>query len=134
MLSSAFVHSFFIVNSLFVLVNRKLLPFQLISSLPLFLCSAIAAHPRHAVKAYLLGGLSWFAIPFTLATTMGLAGRALMLNLEPADVGAGLVLPKAAFQLMGKGGAGCALLIVFMAVTSVGPFFPFIILPADRRC
>ena len=53
---------------------------------------------------------------------MGLAGRALMLNLEPADVGAGLVLPKAAFQLMGKGGAGCALLIVFMAVTSVGPF------------
>lgn len=66
-----------------------------------------------------MGGLSWFAIPFTLATTMGLAGRALMLDLEPEEVGAGLVLPKAAFELMGKNGAGCALLIVFMAVTSV---------------
>jgi Na+/proline symporter len=71
-----------------------------------------------AVKAYLIGGLSWFAIPFTLATTMGLAGRALMLDLPPEDVGAGLVLPKAAYELMGKGGAGAALLLVFMAVTS----------------
>lgn len=79
---------------------------------------AIAAHPRYAVKAYLVGGLSWFAIPFTLATTMGLAGRALMLNLSKEDVGAGLVLPAAAFALMGKGGAFLSLLIIFMAVTS----------------
>jgi SSS family transporter len=79
---------------------------------------AIAAHPRYAVKAYLIGGLSWFAIPFTLATTMGLAGRALHLNLKSEDVGAGLVLPSAAFELMGKSGAALSLLIVFMAVTS----------------
>jgi len=70
------------------------------------------------VKAYLIGGLSWFAIPFTLATTMGLAGRALMLGLAPEDVGAGLVLPMAAVELMGLSGAACALLLVFMAVTS----------------
>ena len=49
---------------------------------------------------------------------MGLAGRALMLGLAPEDVGAGLVLPVAAVELMGKGGAACALLLVFMAVTS----------------
>lgn len=79
---------------------------------------AIAAHPRYAVKSYLIGGLAWFAIPFTLATTMGLAGQALQLNLPGPDVGAGLVLPKAANALMGASGAALSLLIVFMAVTS----------------
>ena len=79
---------------------------------------AIAAHPRYAVKSYLIGGLSWFAIPFTLATTMGLAGRALSLNLSSSDVGAGLVLPNAANALMNSSGAALSLLIIFMAVTS----------------
>jgi Na+/proline symporter len=35
-----------------------------------------------------------------------------------ADVTAGLVLPNAAVALMGKGGAACTLLLIFMAVTS----------------
>jgi Na+/proline symporter len=35
-----------------------------------------------------------------------------------ADVNAGLVLPNAAVALLGKGGAACTLLLVFMAVTS----------------
>jgi Na+/proline symporter len=35
-----------------------------------------------------------------------------------AQVNSGLVLPYAAVALMGSGGAVCALLIVFMAVTS----------------
>jgi urea-proton symporter len=39
-------------------------------------------------------------------------------RLSPADVNAGLVLPSAAVALLGKGGAACTLLLVFMAVTS----------------
>ncbi|KAG8979597.1 hypothetical protein FRB90_004619, partial [Tulasnella sp. 427] len=38
----------------------------------------IASHPATSVKAFLLGGLAWFSIPFLMATTMGLAARALM--------------------------------------------------------
>jgi Na+/proline symporter len=88
---------------------------------------AISAHPVHALPGYIMGGLSWFAIPWLCATTMGLA--ALSLEGHPsfptypermadADVSAGLVLPYAAVALLGSGGAVCALLIIFMAVTS----------------
>ena len=38
---------------------------------------AIAAQPQSTVKGFLLGGACWFAIPFTLATTMGLTAVAL---------------------------------------------------------
>ncbi|KAI8980332.1 Sodium:solute symporter family-domain-containing protein [Pilobolus umbonatus] len=79
---------------------------------------AIAAHPQYAVKAYLIGGLSWFAIPFTLATTMGLAGRALNIQLSPVAISQGLVLPDVASSLLGKSGAFACLTLVFMAVTS----------------
>ncbi len=37
--------------------------------------SAIAAKPSSSHKGYLLGGVLWFCIPFTLATTLGLASR-----------------------------------------------------------
>ncbi len=33
--------------------------------------SAIAARPSASVRGYLLGGLLWFSIPFTLATSIG---------------------------------------------------------------
>ncbi|RCH88537.1 hypothetical protein CU097_000255, partial [Rhizopus azygosporus] len=79
---------------------------------------AIAAHPQYAVKAYLIGGLSWFAIPFTLATTMGLAGRALQIDLTPFAVSQGLVLPDVAVALLGQAGGFACLVLVFMAVTS----------------
>jgi Na+/proline symporter len=39
-------------------------------------------------------------------------------RMADADVSAGLVLPYAAVALLGSGGAVCALLIIFMAVTS----------------
>jgi hypothetical protein len=47
------------------------------------------------VKAYLLGGLAWFSIPFGFATTMGLSAVALrgdpsMIALSPGDISAGL--------------------------------------------
>ncbi|KAF9203456.1 hypothetical protein BGZ49_006405 [Haplosporangium sp. Z 27] len=88
---------------------------------------AIAASPHSTVKAYLIGGLAWFAIPFTLATTLGISGVALESNvhfptypnrISPSDVSAGLVAPTAAVALLGHGGAVAVLLLVFMAVTS----------------
>ncbi|PQE29996.1 urea active transporter protein [Rutstroemia sp. NJR-2017a WRK4] len=88
---------------------------------------AIAASPVHALPGYIMGGISWFAIPWLCATTMGLAAIALEGNpafptypnrMDPADVSAGLVLPYAAVAILGGGGAVCTLLIVFMAVTS----------------
>ena len=74
-----------------------------------------------------MGGLSWFAIPWLAATTMGLAALALESNpvfpgyparMAAADVSAGLVLPTAAVAMLGSGGAVATLLLVFMAVTS----------------
>ncbi|KAI9263268.1 Sodium:solute symporter family-domain-containing protein [Phascolomyces articulosus] len=79
---------------------------------------AVAAHPAHCVKAYLVGGLSWYAIPFTLATTMGLTGRALGISLSDEEITAGLVLPNACVALLGSAGAWICLLLVFFAVTS----------------
>lgn len=79
---------------------------------------AIAAHPMYAVKAYLVGGLAWYAIPFTLATTMGLTGRALGIELSEEAITAGLVLPDACVTLLGQAGAWICLLLVFFAVTS----------------
>lgn len=88
---------------------------------------AIAASPVDALPGYILGGLSWFAVPWLTATAMGLAGLALESNpafptypnrMDEADVSAGLVLPYTAVALLGKGGAVAALIMVFTAVTS----------------
>ncbi|TFK24002.1 urea transporter [Coprinopsis marcescibilis] len=84
---------------------------------------AIASRPGTTVKAYLLGGLAWFAIPFTFATTLGLAAVALkgdpdMRILSPADVSAGLPASAAAAALLGKSGAAAMLILLFLAVTS----------------
>lgn len=51
--------------------------------------SAIAAKPSAAHTGYLMGGLMWFCIPFTLATTMGLAALALDLPITVAEAGEG---------------------------------------------
>ena len=84
---------------------------------------AIASRPASTVKAYLLGGLAWFAIPFTFATTLGLAAVALhgdpdMKILSKADVSAGLPASAAAAALLGKAGASAVLVLLFLAVTS----------------
>lgn len=66
-----------------------------------------------------------FAIPFTFATTLGLAAVALegvhdpaMRVLSAADVSAGLPAPSAAAALLGKSGAAAMLVLLFLAVTS----------------
>lgn len=88
---------------------------------------AIASRPSTAVRAYILGGFAWFAIPFGFATTLGLSAVALTRNpayptypdnMTPLQVQAGLAAPFAAQTLLGKGGAVALLLTLFMAVTS----------------
>lgn len=88
---------------------------------------AIASAPETTTKAYMLGGLSWFAVPWAFASCLGLSARALLNNpkfptypnpLSAAQASAGLAAPAAAAVVMGKGGAIAVLLVVFMAVTS----------------
>jgi urea-proton symporter len=82
--------------------------------------SAIAATPSSAWPGYMLGGLTWFAIPFSLATALGLGSVALSLPLSADEVNQGLVVPAGAIHLMGRGGAVIVFVMVFSAVTSSG--------------
>jgi SSS family transporter len=88
---------------------------------------AIASRPETSVKAYIFGGMAWYGIPFGFATAMGLGCAALTSSssfptfpnpLSAAQNGAGLSSPATAIALLGKGGAGLMLLLLFMAVTS----------------
>ncbi|KAJ5167772.1 uncharacterized protein N7482_003366 [Penicillium canariense] len=88
---------------------------------------AIASKPETSVKAYILGGIAWYGIPFGFATVMGLGCAALTADphfptypnpLSSAQVGAGLSAPATAIALLGKGGAVLMLILLFMAVTS----------------
>ncbi len=81
---------------------------------------AIAARPKAATGGFIIGGLAWFAIPFTLATTLGLAAIATGITLPESDIGLGLVAPTAAANLMGDFGAILILSILFTAVTAAG--------------
>ena len=81
---------------------------------------AIASRPKAATGGFILGGLAWFAIPFTLATTLGLAAIATGITLTENEIGLGLVAPTAATNLMGDLGAILFLTIIFTAVTAAG--------------
>ncbi|KUJ08332.1 putative DUR3-urea permease [Mollisia scopiformis] len=87
----------------------------------------IAADPASAIPGYVLGGLAWYAMPFTLATTMGILAVALEntpafptypRRMNTQEIGAGLALPFAAQTIAGKGGAGAVLVLMFMSCTS----------------
>ena len=88
---------------------------------------AIASRPTTAVRAYILGGLAWFAIPFGFATTLGLAAVALTDSpsfptfpngMSQSEISSGLASSYAATALLGKGGSVALLIVLFMAVTS----------------
>ncbi|KAH7298838.1 hypothetical protein KP509_25G060900 [Ceratopteris richardii] len=81
--------------------------------------SAIAAKPKAAFQAYILGGLLWIPIPLAV-TSLGLAVRAADLPLTTAEGNQGLVPVAAAYFVLGKGGVVLVLSIVYMAVTSAG--------------
>lgn len=95
----------------------------------------------------MLGGISWFAVPFAFASCLGLSARALLHNvryrmnltsvyslmasvlqpafptypnpLSAAQASAGLAAPAAAAVLMGKGGAIAVLLVVLYVPTGL---------------
>ncbi|KAF8839783.1 urea transporter [Paxillus ammoniavirescens] len=100
---------------------------------------AIASRPATTVKAYLIGGIAWFAIPFAFSTTLGLAAVAfsavpapssptqvptasdfisLLPPLTPDEISAGLPASFAAATLLGQSGAAALLIVLFLAVTS----------------
>ena len=88
---------------------------------------AIAADPRSTFKGYIIGGLSWFTIPFVLASTYGLAAAATEHlpsfpiypnRLNTYEVSSGMAMPYAAYAVSGRGGVIAILLMLFMAVTS----------------
>lgn len=81
---------------------------------------AIAARSRSVGAGFIVGGLAWFAIPFTMATTLGLAAVAIGVDLTEDQIGLGLVAPTAAALLMGDVGAILILTVVFTAVTAAG--------------
>ena len=81
---------------------------------------AIASRPRSVVPGFLVGGLAWFAIPFALATTLGLAAVAVNLQLTPLEISSGLVAPLAAAHILGDVGAILMLTGLFTAVTAAG--------------
>lgn len=79
------------------------------------------------MRAYLLGGLAWYGIPFGFATAMGLGCAALTGNsnfptypnpLSAAENGAGLSAPATAITLLGKSGAVLMLVLLFMVSTA----------------
>lgn len=85
---------------------------------------AIASRPKTAVRAYILGGLAWFAIPFGFSTTLGLAAVALTGtpswptypdSMTPSEITAGLAAPFAASALLGKSGAVALLIVLFVS-------------------
>mmetsp|Transcript_59798 Transcript_59798/g.139304 ORF Transcript_59798/g.139304 Transcript_59798/m.139304 type:complete len:849 (-) Transcript_59798:86-2632(-) len=89
--------------------------------------SAVAAKPKSAVMGFLIGGMVWFAVPFCMATTNGLVGRAITLDptLTPTYIdagasGSGLTPARVLSHVMGAGGAFILLLQLFMAITSTG--------------
>lgn len=82
--------------------------------------SAIAARPSAAARGYLLGGICWFSIPFSLATSLGLASTALMLPITASEAGSGLVPPAVATELLGTAGSALILVMLFMAIVSTG--------------
>jgi SSS family transporter len=82
--------------------------------------SAIAARPSSAARGYVLGGVCWFAIPFSLATSLGLTSTALQLPITAGEAGSGLVPPAVASHLMGNTGSVWILIMLFMAIVSTG--------------
>ena len=87
--------------------------------------SAVAAKPVKAVWGFLLGGLTWFAIPFGLATVMSLGYHGLSSAqgspmLTKGEISKGLVVPLVAEVLLGKIGGYATLIMMLMAVMSTG--------------
>ncbi|KAI5458474.1 urea active transporter [Mariannaea sp. PMI_226] len=92
-----------------------------------YFIKAFAASPRAVVPGYVIGGVSYFSVPWSLGTIMGMAALGLESSpifptypraMTSTEVTNGLALPYVAIAVAGKGGAVAVLLMTFMAVTS----------------
>ncbi|MCK0471794.1 sodium:solute symporter family protein [Halalkalibacter sp. APA_J-10(15)] len=77
---------------------------------------AIASKDSAASKAYIYGGIAWFAIPFSIATFLGVTAAGLGINVTDPDASA----PLMAAHLLGTVGSILFLVMLFMAVMSTG--------------
>ncbi|RAO66247.1 uncharacterized protein BHQ10_002259 [Talaromyces amestolkiae] len=86
-----------------------------------------AADTAATMPGYMLGGIAYFAVPWAVGTTTGLAAIALEKSpifptyprlMTTEEINAGYVLPYTVMAIAGKGGAWALLLVVFMCVTS----------------
>ncbi len=77
---------------------------------------AIASKDNAASKAYIYGGIAWFAIPFAIATFMGVSAAGLGITVDSPDA----VAPEMAAHLLGSVGSILFLTMLFMAVMSTG--------------
>eukprot|EP00871_Galdieria_phlegrea_P000695 jgi/Galph1/1626/GphlegSOOS_G303.1 len=84
-----------------------------------WLCS-IAGNPKDSWKGMILGGICWFAIPFTFSTALGLGVVALQLKVTTEQADQGLVPLALAIKLLGSPGAIFVTILIFLAVTSAG--------------
>jgi Na+/proline symporter len=88
------------------------------------LCVSLDPHARsrshHQNYFTIHHRICWFSIPFSLATSLGLASTALMLPITSSEAGSGLVPPAVAFELLGDTGAFLILIMLFMAIVSTG--------------
>jgi Na+/proline symporter len=82
-----------------------------------FLCSNVVYHHLTNLDCC---RICWFAIPFSLATSLGLTSTALQLPITAAEAGAGLVPPAVATELLGQAGSVLILIMLFMAIVSTG--------------
>ena len=88
-------------------------------------CCQLCQITFQGVWGFILGGLTWFAIPFSLATTMGLAYLGMSSAqgaplLTDEDISAGLAAPLVAQKLLGTTGEYAILFLILMAVMSTG--------------
>ncbi|OQE41270.1 hypothetical protein PENCOP_c005G04750 [Penicillium coprophilum] len=76
-----------------------------------YFTKAFAASSEAVTPGYVIGGISYFSIPWSVGSIMGL-------TMSSSELTNGLALPYAAMAVAGKGGAVATLLMTFMAVTS----------------
>ncbi|CAH1789774.1 unnamed protein product [Owenia fusiformis] len=87
--------------------------------------SSIAAKPGHGIWGFIAAGITWFAIPLALATSVGLAYIAMEKSqgspiLSSIDIERGLVVPVVAQAVLGRTGEYMLFLAILMAIMSTG--------------
>ncbi len=78
---------------------------------------AIAASKESAGRSFLIGGLAWFAIPFGVATALGVGGLAFGLAVPVPYTD---IAPSTAAAVFGPLGTWLFLIMLFMAIVSTG--------------